>query len=307
MTLARKEGCEPEWLACKKVRYFVLAIIPFCRQIDFRFIAIMKKFLTCLCLLPFCFLFTARAEMPAATTTATPDAAPAHVPPLPPPSTSSSMIQYTNAPAPDDVDPAKKAAIIKMMELTGRVKMTQMVMEQMISRFKMQNSRVSPEFWDRFEKEVNVQGLVEKMIPLYAKYYSLDDLKAINAFYETPAGQRMIATMPLIMHDSMQIGQDWGRDLSFRLLAELKAEKQKAQAAADAAAATSTNSTSSSAPSTNAAPVSAPAPTPGTCTRDVSSGSTGGGSRVRACDARAAGLSGSGSTRLLFLTEWMFG
>jgi uncharacterized protein len=220
----------------------------------------MKSFLTCLCLLAICFLFTARAELPAASTTSTPTVAPANVPPLPPPSTSSSMIQYTNAPAPDDVDPAKKAEIEKMLELTGRVKMTQMVMEQMISRFKMQNSRVSHEFWDRFEKEVNVQGLVEKMIPIYAKYYSLDDLKAINAFYGTAAGQRMIATMPLITRDSMQIGQDWGRDLSFRLLAELKEEKQKAQAAADAAAAKSTNSTSSSAPSTNAAPVSAPAP-----------------------------------------------
>jgi hypothetical protein len=222
----------------------------------------MKTFPLVLWLLPACFLFTARAEVPATTT---PDSTPATAPatPAPAPSSSSSMIQYTDAPAPDDIDPAKKAEIVKLLQATGTVKMTQQIMGQMISQFKMQNSRVSQDFWDRFEKEMNIQGLVDKIIPLYAKYYSLDDLKALNAFYQTPAGQRMLAATPQIMHESMQIGQDWGRQVVTHLMTELREEKAK-EKAAEAAAAASTNTApspvSSPAPSTNAAPVPASAP-----------------------------------------------
>lgn len=225
----------------------------------------MKKFQSILCLLPVCFLFTARAEVPATTP---PDSTPAPATATPPPSSSSSMIQYTNAPAPDDIDPAKKVEIVKLLQTMGTVKMTQQIMGQMISQFKVQNSSISSDFWDRFEKEMNVQGLVDKIIPLYAKYYSLDDLKALNAFYQTPAGQRMLTATPLIMHESMAIGQDWGRQVVTHLMSEIKEEKAKEKAAdaAAAASAASTNSAPSSAsspaPSTNAAPATTPASAP---------------------------------------------
>jgi uncharacterized protein len=184
----------------------------------------MKKFQPLLCLLPILgFLMTAQAQVPTESTapaTSTPAA----------PNSSPSAVGATS----QTIDPAKEAEIRKLLELTGTVKMTRQVMAQMISNFRMQNSGVSSEFWDRFEKEMNLQELVDKMVPIYAKYYSLDDLKAVNAFYETPAGQRVLAATPQIMQESMQIGQDWGREVVNRLLIELKEEKEKAAASAAA-------------------------------------------------------------------------
>jgi uncharacterized protein len=181
----------------------------------------MKKFQPFLCLLPvLAFLMTARAQVPTDTTTPPPDSSP------------TAADATTQA-----IDPAKEAEIRKLLELTGTVKMTHQVMEQMIASFKMQNSGVSADFWDRFENEMNIQGLVDKMVPIYAKYYSLDDLKAVNAFYQTPAGQRVLAATPQIMHESMAIGQNWGRDVVTRLMAELKEEKDKAAATPSSATA----------------------------------------------------------------------
>jgi len=198
----------------------------------------MKKLQPLLCLLPLLiFLVTARAEVPDATTPPTPSAPAA-------PDSSASAADGTSQP----VDPAKAAEIRKLLELTGTVKMTQQIMAQMIASFKMQNNGVSSEFWDRFEKEMNIQGLVDKMIPIYAKYYTLDDLKAVNAFYETPAGQRVLAATPLIMHESMQIGQDWGMLVVNRLKSELREEKEKAAAAAPAAPAATPSATPAPAP-----------------------------------------------------------
>ena len=132
--------------------------------------------------------------------------------------------------APQPVDPAKAAEIRKLLELSGTVKITRQVMDQMISNFRTQNSTISNEFWDRFEKEVNLDELIDKLVPVYAKYYSLDDLKTLNAFYETPAGQRLLAMTPVVMRESMQIGQDWGRNIARRLMAELEEEKKKQSA-----------------------------------------------------------------------------
>jgi hypothetical protein len=207
----------------------------------------MKKLQPLLCLLPIlAFLITARAEVPADTT------APATSTPAAP-----DLSPSTADAAPPAVDPAKEAEIRKLLELTGTLKMTHQVMAQMIASFRMQNSSVSPEFWDRFEKEMNLQELIDKIIPLYAKYYSLDDLKAVNAFYETPAGQRVLATTPLIMRESMQIGQDWGRQVAMRLMAELKEEKEKAAASAPAPAPDASSATPASAPAPTT-PVPAP-------------------------------------------------
>jgi len=185
----------------------------------------MKKLQPLLCLLPIlAFLVTARAEVPTATATPAPSA------PMAPDSSASAADAASPA-----VDPAKAAEIRKLLETMGTVKMTHQIMEQMIANFRSRNSTVSSEFWDRFEKEMNVQDLINKIIPIYAKYYTLDDLKAVNEFYQTPVGQRMLAATPQIMQESMQIGQTWGRQVAERLVAELKEEKEKGSASTPSA------------------------------------------------------------------------
>jgi len=189
----------------------------------------MKKLRPFVCLLSLVILpLTARAEVPDAATTIPPG----------PQALNSTAGPDAAAPA---VDPAKVAEIRKLLELVGTVKMTHQMMNQMISTFRMQNNDVPSEFWDRFEKEMNLQDLIDKIIPVYAKYYSLDDLKAVNAFYQSPVGQRMLASTPQILQESMQIGQDWGRGVATRLMAELQEEKEKKNS--NAAPSTTTPST----------------------------------------------------------------
>jgi hypothetical protein len=171
----------------------------------------MKKIQALLPLLPLVlFTVTVRGQAPAASPT--PDVAP------------------SASTAPAAIDPAKRLEIEKLLELTGTAKLMNQVLDQMVSSFKMHNTGVSDEFWDRFEKEMNTQDLINKMMPIYDKYYSLDDLKAVNAFYQTPAGQRMLAATPKIMQESMQMGQAWGRGVGMKLETELQEEKAKAGA-----------------------------------------------------------------------------
>ncbi|NWJ49438.1 MAG: DUF2059 domain-containing protein [Bacteroidetes bacterium] len=116
----------------------------------------------------------------------------------------------------------KNEKIRALLEITGSAKLGKQVMSTMIASFKNSLVNVNLEFWNEFEKSVKTEELVELIIPLYEKYYTEKDIDQLIAFYNTPVGKKMIATMPQIMQESMAIGQNWGRQLAEKLAKELK-------------------------------------------------------------------------------------
>lgn len=153
----------------------------------------------------------------------------AQTPPPAPTTTASPATNSPQASTTDDsaIDPAKAAEIRKLLELTGTAKIMDQMKAQIITMFKRQRPNVSDEVWTHLDQDMDTNALLEKMLPLYDKYYTLDDLKAVNAFYESPAGQRMVAANPQIMQESMQIGQEWGRDVGKKVEEEIKKQKAK--------------------------------------------------------------------------------
>ena len=123
------------------------------------------------------------------------------------------------------IDPVKEAEIRKMIEETGTVKAMDQIKGRMITMLKAQHSELPAEFWERMQTEMKMDELVEKLIPIYNKYYTLEDVKAINAFYESPVGRHMTEVRPLLSADSMQVGQVWGRELGRKLMEEIQKEK----------------------------------------------------------------------------------
>ena len=109
-----------------------------------------------------------------------------------------------------DVSPEKRKEIEKMLQLTGTEKLMEQIKVQMISKSKEQMKQVPESFWNKFQDKLDTHELLEKFIPLYDKYYTLEDLKAVNAFYESPAGKKVLSTLPQIMQESIKIGQEWG-------------------------------------------------------------------------------------------------
>jgi hypothetical protein len=142
--------------------------------------------------------------------------------------------------APSSIDPAKAAEIKKMLKITGMNRALNLMMEQMFDAFKKHNPTVSPKTWERLQANMNVNELIENIIPLYDKYYSLADLKAANAFYGSPAGQHILSNMPQLMYETRQVGQAWGRKTAQQVEEQIQAEH--------------------AAPSSTAAPTPAPAP-----------------------------------------------
>jgi hypothetical protein len=128
------------------------------------------------------------------------------------------------------IDPVKEAEIRKMIKETGTLNTMQQVIKQMTVGLRAQYPSLPEDFWNRLDTEMNMNELLEQLVPVYAKYYTFDDLKAINAFNESPAGQHMIAVRPQLLTDSMQIGRAWGGKLGRHIMEEVQAEKAKSDA-----------------------------------------------------------------------------
>lgn len=126
-----------------------------------------------------------------------------------------------------EISKEKRKQVEKMIRLTGMEKLMDQIKTQLISGMKTQSKNLPEGFWEKFEQKLDVNGLLEKLIPVYDKYYTVEDLKAINAFYESPVGQRMLSTLPQVMQESMKIGKEWGGDIGQQAAHEAEEELKK--------------------------------------------------------------------------------
>jgi uncharacterized protein len=126
-----------------------------------------------------------------------------------------------------EISPEKRVEIEKMLRLTGMERLMDQMKGQMITGLKPTAPTLPDAFWERIEKELDMGELIEQILPVYDKYYTLEDLRAVNGFYSSPAGQKILKTLPEVMQESMKIGQEWGEKIGERVGREVVAEQAK--------------------------------------------------------------------------------
>ncbi|WP_035672221.1 DUF2059 domain-containing protein [Flavobacterium sp. 83] len=117
---------------------------------------------------------------------------------------------------------SKKDNIKNLLELTGSGKLGVQVGQNMINSFKKSYPNVPVEFWDDFLKEMNSDTLINLIIPIYDKYYTESEIKQLSEFYQSSLGKKVISTMPLVVKESMQVGQTWGKEIGEKVYSDLK-------------------------------------------------------------------------------------
>jgi hypothetical protein len=125
----------------------------------------------------------------------------------------------------------KRREIDRMLNLVGMQALADQMMQQMVTSLRATLTDVPPTYWDTFGSRFSTSEFLERIVPLYDKYYSLEDLRAVNEFYSSKAGQRILKTLPQIMQESMAIGETWGKEVGERVVADAKAETARAELA----------------------------------------------------------------------------
>lgn len=126
------------------------------------------------------------------------------------------------------VDPAKEVEIRKMLATNGTEKLMDQMKTRMFTIFRERQPNVPAATWDRLEARMDSHELLEKLIPLYDKYFTLEDLKAANAFYASPAGQHIVEQTPKLMAETSQVSQEWGRQAAMKVMIDAMEDRQKA-------------------------------------------------------------------------------
>ncbi len=127
--------------------------------------------------------------------------------------------------------------IVRLLEVTGSAKMGEQMGLLMARQLIDQLRRVRPDIparaVDVVDQVVKAElqagmnapdGLMARMVPLYAKHFTGDEIRALIAFYESEVGRKAVAVMPAIMQEAMTIGKQWGEEVGPRV--QSKVEKR---------------------------------------------------------------------------------
>lgn len=96
----------------------------------------------------------------------------------------------------------KAGLIMDLIEVSGVRRNMEQNIEQVIAR-------APEEDRGKFEELFNVDEIIERLVPVYDKYYAEDDLREIIRFYESPAGQKVLEATPHIMRESLRVSVEY--------------------------------------------------------------------------------------------------
>lgn len=117
-----------------------------------------------------------------------------------------------------------EADIIRMQQLNGSQGTTDAMFGRIVTQFKASKPEVTDAKWAALKKDVfdvEVAELNKQLIPVYKKHFTQEEVKAIVAFYETPAGKKLAEKTPMVTMESMQLSQTWAMSLMGKIQAYL--------------------------------------------------------------------------------------
>jgi hypothetical protein len=132
------------------------------------------------------------------------------------------------------LDPQKEARIRELMEVTGAKDLGQQLIEAGMEQFRSSvqdsqpNNPRAKQFVDafvaRFQKHFDSDSLTERVIPIYDKYLTADDLQGLLDYYHSPLGQRMLKALPEVTRESQAAGFALGQKAAQETMEELKTD-----------------------------------------------------------------------------------
>lgn len=84
-------------------------------------------------------------------------------------------------------------------------------------------------FMDAFiaRARADIGNVIERLVPVYDSLFTGDEISQMLVFYQTPLGQRMVATQVPLMQAVEQIGGQWGLELAGQVLLDFSKQPRR--------------------------------------------------------------------------------
>ncbi len=119
--------------------------------------------------------------------------------------------------------------------LSSSIENTKPTMKRMLPPGEYQDKLIDL-FFEKFKQQMKVDDLLELVVPIYDKYFSLEDIDGVTKFYETPAGKKTLSGLTQVMIESQAAGMKFGEEAGRQAMAEVLKEHPELQKALEEAA-----------------------------------------------------------------------
>lgn len=124
--------------------------------------------------------------------------------------------------------PITAAQVHQLMVLTKTDHLTKQMMDGMMPYMKQALPFLPADVLSDFQARMEKVDFEPMAVEAYQKRLSTEDAAQVIAFYQTPAGQRIIASMPQIVAETQQAGAQLGQKLMAETMEAHRAEIEAA-------------------------------------------------------------------------------
>jgi hypothetical protein len=117
-----------------------------------------------------------------------------------------------------DADSPLTEDIRKFLKLTNVAELSFADIKNNIELQSRANSDVPAEFWKELLNKLKPQEFVERMVPIYEKHFSHEEIKAWIAFFESPHGQSFLKNQVVVLQECSGVGQAYVDEVAAPLL-----------------------------------------------------------------------------------------
>ena len=118
--------------------------------------------------------------------------------------------------------PADKVQDLRrLIEISGSATAGVDALEQLVGVMRIAMPSAPAGYWEEFLREARPSEFADLMVPVLDHHLTHDDVKAIIAFYESPAGKKLAGATAAITREAMQVGVVWGSQTGQRVRARL--------------------------------------------------------------------------------------
>lgn len=133
----------------------------------------------------------------------------------------SAQAQTPQSPTEATIDPGLRANILKLLDVSHAVNLSQNMVRVMIAQMRPQllaslpatphRDQIVDAYGEKLAALLSSQEVMDQIAVIYAKHLSAEDISALIQFYQTPAGQHSLTAMPQITAESAEVGASTAR------------------------------------------------------------------------------------------------
>jgi hypothetical protein len=130
----------------------------------------------------------------------------------------------------------KRQDIRRLLQLNGSGEASVQVFEQLLPNMtEMFRAMLDPLPAQKRERAVRIlveegrktftaERMVEELTPIYDRYLTAEEVKSLIAFYESPAGRKLVAVQPLIIREASGVGEKIGNEAVEKVISRYREE-----------------------------------------------------------------------------------